>query len=247
MTERLLLVSDLDGTLIGDNVALKRFADWQHANRERVTLAYATGRLFDDVRDLVAGTDLPEPHAVIAAVGTDIRLFADGRSLPDWPPVSPTQWDAARVREVLAGDARLTDQPREVQTPHKVSYYAYDMADSDLRDLAGRLAAGGLSADITYSSSRDLDVMPAGVNKGSAVMRLAEHLGHQESQVIVCGDTGNDVAMFRCGFRGIVVGNAHRELKALACERIFVARSYCAGGVLEGVEHWARQAMSKGS
>lgn len=242
MIDHLLLVSDLDGTLIGDESALMRFAEWHERHRDRVTLAYATGRLFDDVRQLIAATDLPEPRAVIGAVGSDIRLFDSGQSLADWPPVSRTTWDAGRVRAALASDLRLTDQPRDVQTSCKVSYFGYDLTPGELEEVAQALKDAGLAADITYSSRRDLDVMPEGVNKGSAVCHLARLLGRREDEVIVCGDTGNDLAMFRCGFRGVVVGNAHRELKALASEQVFVASAYCAGGVLEGVEYWMAKA-----
>jgi len=241
VNDRILLVSDLDGTLVGDDPALLRFADWHAQNRDRVVLAYATGRLYDDVRALVRATDLPTPYAVLAAVGTDIRLFESHAPLPDWPPPEAReQWNAEQVRRVLADDHRLIDQPATVQTPNKVSYFAYDLAPEELQELAATLADAGLKADLTYSSRRDLDVMPAGVNKGSAVMHLAQKLEIADPHVIVCGDTGNDLAMFKCGFRGVVVGNAHRELKALACDRVFVAGSYCAGGVLEGVEHWLK-------
>ena len=44
--------------------------------------------------------------------------------------------------------------------------------------------------------------------------------------------------MFEQGFRGIVVGNAHPELKALNGSDIYQAEGEFAWGVLEGLEHW---------
>ena len=55
-------------------------------------------------------------------------------------------------------------------------------------------------------------------------------------RVVVSGDTGNDLAMFQIGCRGIVVGNAHAELRQLDSEHIYQAEAGHAFGVLEGLE-----------
>ena len=102
----------------------------------------------------------------------------------------------------------------------------------------GRFTHQGHEVQVIYSSRRDLDVLPVGVDKGSAAARLASQFGFLTRDVIVAGDTGNDAAMFLHGFRGIVVGNAHVELKSLQSPEVYQSNSSYADGVLEGLQHW---------
>jgi hydroxymethylpyrimidine pyrophosphatase-like HAD family hydrolase len=91
---------------------------------------------------------------------------------------------------------------------------------------------------LVYSSNRDLDVLPRGVDKGAAAAFLANEWNYPAARVIVSGDSGNDLAMFQAGFHGIVVGNAHSELKQLDSADVFHADSSYAAGVLQGLQHW---------
>ena len=237
MESRSLLVSDLDGTLLGDEEALDQFSAWYEAHRASLRLAYATGRCFDSVADLVGSTSLPEPDAVIGAVGTEITLYPSGQGVDDWPPHSAS-WAPDAIRNTLAKLARFKPQPAEFQTDFKLSYYAHDLDARFLVELHRHLADAGHYVETVYSSNRDLDVLPPGVNKGSALVFLASKWRLRRNRVIVAGDTGNDASMFRAGFRGIVVNNAQPELAALHGADIYHAKRAYAAGVLEGVRHW---------
>ena len=79
---RRLLVSDLDGTLLGDDAALERFARWYDSRREEVGLVYASGRFYDDIAGLVRTTPLPRPAFVVGGVGSEIHDVDTGEPLP---------------------------------------------------------------------------------------------------------------------------------------------------------------------
>lgn len=232
-----LVISDLDGTLLGDDEALQRFAAWYESQQDRVLLAYSSGRSFASVTASIRETHLPDPIAVIGNVGTQICRYPGGLPVPGWPKVGVMNWSADRVRAALADVPGLQLQPEEFQSPHKVSFFLHNAGDL-LHEVQHRLQDAQLAADIVYSSQRDLDVLPQGANKGSAARYLAHALRVSDERVIVCGDTGNDIAMFRVGFRGIIVGNALPELKALANGHAYLAQRSHAHGVLEGMLHW---------
>ncbi len=238
MEGQYLLISDLDGTLLGDEAALERFADWHRARRGTVRLVYNSGRFFESVAEVVAGTALPEPEAVIGGIGTQVRRYPQGTNLVDGWPRGFAHWQRDRIARELGRYGQLEPQPEEFQAEFKLSFYAHDLDQEFLDGLARRLAAAGQEVEIVYSSSRDLDFLPAGVNKGTAAAQLARTWGYEPWQVLVSGDTGNDKAMFAQGFRGIVVANAQEELKRIQAPTIYHARRGFAAGVQEGVEFW---------
>jgi len=242
VAKRNLLISDVDGTMLGDDNALERFAEWHEAHRQPFGLVYASGRFFDSVVESVLTSVLPEPNAIIGGVGTDIQLYPSGEVMEAWHEKISRNWDAAKLREVLSQHPELELQPEEFQSPFKVSYYLTDADPADLQALWKRANEASTEATIVYSSKRDLDFLPAAANKGTAAAFLASQWGIPPGSVMVCGDSGNDKALFEQGFLGIVVGNAHAELKKLRGPRIYHAHEPFAAGVLEGVRHWIQHA-----
>jgi sucrose-6F-phosphate phosphohydrolase len=232
-----LLISDLDGTLLGDDRALGRFLQWYRPRKDRLRLAYSSGRFLEPVRLKIDEFGLPEPDGVICGVGTEIHDLRSGERLAGWPRDCDA-WDPEIVRATCAKLAELVDQPAHLLSHYKVSYYGYDLSDAFLRRLEQLLTDAGQRVSIIYSSDRDLDVLPAGANKGTAAAYLVDHWGIAHEQVIVAGDTGNDAGMFRSGFRGIIVANALPELKRLHGPNIYHATTAFADGVVEGVQHW---------
>lgn len=62
------------------------------------------------------------------------------------------------------------------------------------------------------------------------------------AQTVVCGDSGNDIALFAGAERGIIVGNASYELLQWhndnPADHHYLAEAACAGGILEGLNYF---------
>ncbi len=233
-----LLISDVDDTLLGNDRDLARFSAWYERYRSRIRLVYASGNFYDVVAELVRDGVLPRPHAIVGGVGTDLRLYPSGRPIFAWDERLYECWNEQRVRETLAKCDQLEPQPDEFQSEFKVSYYLRDASFSELARIRSVLRNASIDAELIYSSQRDLDVLPGGIDKGVAVKFLAEYYGYQPNDVIVCGDSANDLAMFQHGFRGIVVANAHPELTEFQSPTVYRSPESMAAGVLDGLNYW---------
>lgn len=241
MTAKTLLISDVDHTLLGDDAATARFADWCARRREEFVLAYASGRFCESVAQSVRSAGLPAPDYLIGGVGTQLRCYPGGKPIAEWEEPPPPRWDALKIRSLLKGLPQLEPQPLEFQSDRKISYFFYDAHAADIQRVRDLLLDAGLRVDVIYSSQRDLDIVPAGVNKGSAAAFLARKVAPACGPVIVCGDSGNDLPLFLQGFWGVVVANGHRELKELAGERVYVSPFSYADGVLDGLRYWLKR------
>ena len=84
-----------------------------------------------------------------------------------------------------------------------------------LQKLGAQLApmAERLGVEITFSSKRYLEFMPAGIDKGTGLTRLAEMLGIPMSQAIAVGDSSNDLAMIRAAGLGVGVANVTDDVR----------------------------------
>lgn len=70
-----------------------------------------------------------------------------------------------------------------------------------------------LGVEITFSSKRYLEFMPAGIDKGYGLKKLAEMLGISMDQVIGVGDSANDLAMIKAAGLGVGVANVTDDVR----------------------------------
>lgn len=70
--------------------------------------------------------------------------------------------------------------------------------------------------EIMRPQRRFLDVMRKDVDKGTALLRLAEHLNIPLEAVVACGDGGNDYGMIQKAGLGVAMADAFESVKEIA-------------------------------
>ncbi len=78
----------------------------------------------------------------------------------------------------------------------------------------------GERLSVTCGGSVWIDIMNRGVDKGTGIARLCEHLGVSMADVVACGDTDNDAEMLASVGHGYLVANAEERMERFADFRI---------------------------
>ncbi|GAB3393906.1 glucosylglycerol-phosphate synthase [Azotobacter armeniacus] len=232
----MLLATDLDGAFLAGNPQDRLSLYQTITAHPDIQLAYVTGRSLEAVLPLLADPTLPQPDYIIADVGASLY---HGETLQ---PIQPLQHeiDARWPGESQIAGA-LTDLPdlqrQDVPQARRCSYFC---TPERAADPALQAIAESLDCDLLYSAERYLDFLPRGVNKGSSLLRLVEHLGLDPEQVLVAGDTMNDLSMLSCGLKGVCVGQSEESLLArtLNCTRVLHADSPGCGGIIQAFSHF---------
>ncbi|MGA1625335.1 MAG: sucrose-phosphate phosphatase [Prochlorothrix sp.] len=242
-----LFITDLDNTFVGDDTALallqQQLQQWQQQHKTRVV--YSTGRSRVLYQELQQEKGLMTPDALVTAVGTEIYLNQDTEPDRHWTQTLAQDWDRDTAHTLAQKIPSLQPQPATEQRPLKVSYFVTDphTAPALIQQLDQDLAQAGVKAQLIYSDDRDLDILPAGANKGAAMAFLQERWGIQPPQTVACGDSGNDQALFADDrAMGIIVGNAKLELlswhQTTPSTQRYLAQAHYAAGILEGLRHF---------
>lgn len=259
-----LIISDLDGTLVGHELALspRLCRAVRRAQDRGVRMILATGRGYPSAVRFAQelGTDMP----LICYQGAQIRTF-DGALLYEvtlsrhfLPQVSAfcAQWGCELA--VYAGDEiyqttqlydadyyqRWFSLPRHrvddllVALPSDPVKFIAISADEATADRVER-GMRALAADrfqVMRSHAWFVEGLGAGVSKGEAAARLAARLGIARQDVMAIGDSGNDAALVEWAGLGVAVGNASGAVKAVAD---VIAPSQAEDGAAWAIERYA--------
>lgn len=251
MSDRLLLCTDLDRTLIPNGPQpesadarrhFRRLCAWEH-----LTLAYVSGRHRSLVKKAITNYALPLPNYVVGDVGTTIYRVDSAHAwqhLAEWEAHIGEDW-AGRSHgdlSLLFADLNpLRLQENSKQNRFKLSYYVSLYTDRSGLDLLmrDRLQASGVNATLVWSVDEPagvglLDVLPARATKLHAVEFLMQSLGYAVEETVFSGDSGNDMPVLVSGIPSVLVNNAPGEVRdearSLASANNNLASLYLARG-----------------
>ena len=231
----MILATDLDGTFLAGDPENRSRLYQLIGNHPEITLVFVTGRGLEVVMPLLDDPTIPQPDFIICDVGATV---VEGTHLQ---PVEPIQTSIESIwpgQHVVAERLADLDGIERQTTPQqrRCSYFCSAEAVSD--ELQSRIDS--LGCDVLYSADKFLDVLPRGVNKGATLRQLVDLLEVPYDQVIVAGDTLNDLAMFEAGFFGVAVGESEQALLNATRDRskILHAKYTGCGGILEALSHF---------
>lgn len=125
----------------------------------------------------------------------------------------------------------------------KVIFMSEDF--DELKRVGGELdgVARDLGLETTYSSGRYLEFMPAGVDKGAGLRRLAALLEIPLEQCVGVGDSANDLAMIEAAGLGVGVANVTDDVRPF-CDAVLETTGM-AGAFEELVERYLEPAANE--
>jgi sucrose-phosphate synthase len=233
------VVTDIDNTLIGENNdRLQELIALLKENRGSIGFAVATGRTVDSAVKILEQHGVHFPDVLITSVGAEIYYGQRLHFGRGWETHISKHWDREKIRTLLADLDFLEYQTEATQRLFKISYNMAPGKDR-LARIHDLLIRHGSRYNLIYSHEKYLDILPWRASKGKALRYLSYKWEIPLANFLVCGDSGNDEEMLRGEPRAVVVANHSPELLPLKGKKsIYFARSACAGGILEGIQHY---------
>ncbi|WP_314504620.1 HAD family hydrolase [uncultured Microbacterium sp.] len=223
-TERLLIVLDIDGTVLLEDETLSPgvVEAVDRAQRDGHELMLATGRSWEGTEDILRALGM-SPQFVVCSNGAVILRRREGEGL-EYGRFFTETFDPTEVLTLLRehlpdakymveladghrlftehlGDWNLANASRvpfdELSSTPVCRIVVVSPGDTedDFVELVERIGLNEVSYAVGWTAW--LDIAPQGVDKGTALERVREWLGVDPAHVLVMGDGRNDVGMFR--------------------------------------------------
>lgn len=233
-----LIATDMDGTLLTDEpLILPETADvLRRAAEKGISLSLASGRLPDDASFFAVDANLPmhvcfvQPHHLPQPTVQRIMARLDEANV---------QYAVFGVHEVVASDDMPLSRAKVVigtflnraggRTAFRNQKQGIDAVIQDcvkvvvfsqnlplLDDLRAFVRDTCPDADVTSSWWDNIEIVPRSASKGSALQALAKSLNIPMDEVMVFGDSDNDLSMLKAAGISVAMGNANERVKASA-------------------------------
>ncbi|WP_043536637.1 HAD family hydrolase [Actinomyces polynesiensis] len=178
------------------------------------------------------GEEVVEDHRISHEDLVAVSSHFEDEGLP-WVWQTPTEMHPSRsFMEIFAGDPAQGDTdwgPYAEQVRHALrpglpttaSKGTFVVPDGTTFDpgVPGAMTDGRLrtiSGSVEASGGTTCEVLISGVDKGTALVGLAQHLGIPVSETVAIGDSVNDLEALAAAGTGVAMGNASPDVKAVA-------------------------------
>jgi phosphoglycolate phosphatase (TIGR01487 family) len=214
------VVIDIDGTLTDEQRRLDLIAT--AAIRElTVPVILASGNVLGFVKcaaKLIGTSDI-----MIAENGGVVSMGFDG---PVY--VGENKARCQEVLEILKKHFKLEELDGSERRSEVALRRNFDI------DAARKVLVDGNIREIELvDTGFAVHIKGVNVNKGTALVRIAEMMGLDTGDFVAIGDSANDIEMIRAAGLGVAVGNAHPALKDAAD---LVTTAKYGAGVLEALK-----------
>ncbi len=150
----------------------------------------------------------------------------------------PHHSEITRPEEMLALGFRYYHGKKEMLSCVEMPVEKYYVCEGTRGDALWQKLEQIPGIALTQSGDNNIEVIPAGVDKASGVLALAQHLGIPLSQVMTLGDHENDIPMLSAAGYGVAMGNASPGARAAArC----LTKTNDEDGLAHAIRHWALQ------
>ncbi|MVP00270.1 Cof-type HAD-IIB family hydrolase [Paenibacillus lutrae] len=236
-------------------------AKLREAASQGIQLCMASGRMYPDMKQVMEEIALPaygisQNGAAVYTLESE-KLASSSFS----PELAELLYDTVRAREFVTFICGSDESIRlPASTKQSAPYENRQMSPVLINaDVARQIAAGTLGVckfslfgpigelealqgelhskfeghvEAVVSDRDCLDLMPAGVSKGTGLTLLLKHLGLRPEEAVCIGDSFNDLPMFAVTPHSYVMQHSHDDVKAGA--------SRAAASVAEAVDHVLR-------
>ncbi len=238
-TIKKLLLTDLDGTLFGDQESLEELMSLLKEHEGSIGFGIATGRTLASATQVLREWNVLIPNIMVTSVGSEIYYGIPPVQDHEYSRHINYRWAPDRIRKVLGEQKGFELQPENTQRPHKISYFLDPETGITKQDVVNQLRRNKLAVQVIYSHDQFLDILPLRASKGHAIRYLAMKWKLPMENILVAGDSGNDEEMLRVSTLGVAVGNRSHELEMLKdLPNVYFAENFYAGGIIEGARHY---------
>ena len=235
-----LIVSDIDYTLIGDDKSLNEFDEIIKKKNSHVGFAVATGRVVESTVEILKKKNIVMPDILITSVGSEIYYNNNDHLIysKGWDAHISHLWQRDKIVQLLTRYDFLKYQELKNQRKFKISYYTFNNK-KNINKVSELLIKNKIKCNLIFSHGQYLDILPYRASKGRAIRYLAYRWNIPFENILVAGDSGNDMEMLKGDLLGVVVSNYSPELEVLrGMNKVYFSSKEYAAGIIDGLKHY---------